>query len=54
MARHLIRLVWRAGVTVGVGVIGAGKMGSIHLDTLTNHLPAAYVAAVCSTDLLLP
>jgi myo-inositol 2-dehydrogenase / D-chiro-inositol 1-dehydrogenase len=37
--------------TVGVGVIGAGMMGSDHVRTLTDAVAGAHVAAVADADL---
>jgi myo-inositol 2-dehydrogenase/D-chiro-inositol 1-dehydrogenase len=37
-------------MSVGVGVIGAGMMGTDHVLTLTNGVPGAHVAAVSDAD----
>lgn len=36
---------------IGVGVIGAGLMGSIHARLLADSVPGARVSAVCDTDI---
>jgi myo-inositol 2-dehydrogenase/D-chiro-inositol 1-dehydrogenase len=36
--------------TIGVGVLGAGTMGSAHVATIAGGVPAAHVAAVADAD----
>lgn len=37
-------------MTVGVGVIGTGRMGGIHLRNLSEHLPQGHVEAIGGTN----
>lgn len=37
-------------MTVGIGVIGTGRMGAIHIENITHHLPGARVVALGGTD----
>ncbi len=37
--------------TLNVGVIGAGRIGKVHTETLTYRIPAARVLAIADVNL---
>ena len=35
---------------IGVGVIGAGRIGKLHIEHLAQNIPEAELIAICSLD----